>query len=37
MDKEIIMLCEIEVEKQKFHHSKNLILLEHVDIKTTGV
>ena len=29
--------CDIEVEKHKFHHRKNLILLEDVDTKKIQV
>ena len=32
MNKEIITFGDIEIEKRKFHHRKNLILLEYVDI-----
>ena len=32
MSKEIIAFGNIEIEKRKFHHYKNLILLEDVDI-----
>ena len=32
MSKEVIMSGHIEIEKGKFHHRKNLILLD-VDIK----
>ena len=32
MSKEIIVVGNIEFEKRKFHHCKNLILLEDVDI-----
>ena len=32
MSKEIITFGDIEVEKHKFHHCKNLALLEDVDI-----
>ena len=35
MDKEIITFGE--VEKRKFHHRKNLILLEYVDIENIKV
>ena len=28
-----ITLCDMEVEKHKFHHHQNLILLEDVDIE----
>ena len=32
MNKEIITFGDNEIEKCKFHHRKNLILLEYVDI-----
>ena len=32
MSKEITAFGNIEIEKRKFHHCKNLILLEDVDI-----
>ena len=32
MNKEIITFGDTEIEKRKFHHRKNLILLEYVDI-----
>ena len=32
MSKEIIAFGNIEIETRKFHHCKNLILLEDVDI-----
>ena len=32
MGKEIITFGDIEIEKRKFHHRKNLISLEYVDI-----
>ena len=32
MGKEIITFGDIEIEKRKFHHRKNLIFLEYVDI-----
>ena len=35
MSKEIIAFCNIKIEKRKFHHLKNLILLEGVDIDQT--
>ena len=31
MDKEILKLGNIKIKKRKFHHRKNLILLEHKD------
>ena len=34
MGTKIITFGDIEVEKHKFHHCKNLILLEDIDIKT---
>ena len=33
MGEEIITFGDIEVEKHKFHHRKNLILLKDLDIK----
>ena len=32
MNKEVISFGNIEIEKLKFHHLKNLILLQDVDI-----
>lgn len=32
MEKEIITFGGIEIEKGKFHHRKNLIFLEDVDV-----
>ena len=32
MCKKIIALCDIEIKKRKFHHGKNLILLQDLDI-----
>ena len=32
MNKEVISFGNIEIEKLKFHHPKNLILLQDVDI-----
>ena len=37
MGKEIIVCGKIEIEKYKFHHHKNLILLEDVNIDSIGV
>ena len=32
MSKEIIVLDNIEIEKRKFYHHKNLVMLQDVDI-----
>ena len=32
MSKEMIAFGNIKIEKPNFHHCKNLILLEHVDV-----
>ena len=37
MDKEIITFGDIEIEKRKFHHCRNLILLGYVDIDSIQV
>ena len=37
MGKEIIMFGDIEIEKRKFYHRKNLILLNDVDIEKMQV
>ena len=37
MDKEIITFGDIEIEKRKFHHRRNLILLDFVDINSIQV
>ena len=37
MVKEIITFGYIEIEKRKFHHRKNLILLQYVDIDNRHV
>ena len=37
MDKEIITFGDIEVEKHKFHHRKNLILMEDKDLSSMDV
>ena len=37
MGKEIIAFDLIEIEKRKFHHHKNLILLKDVDTDNTGI
>ena len=33
MGKEVIIFGDIDIEKGKFHHFKNFILLEDVDIE----
>ena len=37
MGKEILMLGDIEIEKNKFYHHESSIFLEHVDIENVLV
>ena len=37
MGKEIVIFGDIEIEKGKFQHCKNLVLLEDVDIEKVQV
>ena len=37
MDKKVIKFGDIEIEKQKFHQHKNLMLINNIDINKTVV